>query len=140
MKSIRVSLLALLIIGLGCSLAPGMTFAQDNWIKQAAENYRKADEQERLRICIEAINRKVICEGCSVANLDKLFATHFVKPDPGAEGFDHLYNGGVNFGPPPLAPSKIEGMAAPAFEGWYLAFKYDKAGRIVTYSLSNIRK
>jgi len=140
MKAKRFNLMASTIVGSSCLVLAGTVLAQDKWTKEAADRYKKADEGGRLALCIEAINKKLICEGCKVENIDRLFATSFVTPDESTKGFDDLYDGVVDFGPPPPPPPKDESIAAAGQKGWYLEFKYDKSGNIVSYSLSNMRK
>ncbi|WP_408951395.1 hypothetical protein [Lysobacter sp. Hz 25] len=128
-------------IGLSCIMLTDAAIAQENWSKVAAQQYKKANEYERLNLCIEAIKRKIICRGCSVANIDQLFSTNFIEPDESTKGLDNLYSGIVHFGPAITPPKNPDPSRAwPEQKGWHLAFKYSKSGKIVTYSLSDLGK
>lgn len=108
-----------------------------------SEAFKNGSERERIQICIDAIDRKIICQGCSVESIDRIFSTNFKVPDESTKGFDSLYSGVVHFRDDDTRPLKVDDNAAsalPARKGWYLAFKYKKNGSIYDYYLSNTGK
>jgi hypothetical protein len=88
-------------------------------------------------VCLNAIDVGVIAEGRSVAVVDAIFGTTYAKklPRVGA-GLDA---GFVDFHPLPPPPSSGRHIQA-AQVGWYLAFKFDSAGRLQDYCLTNLHK
>lgn len=117
--------------------------ADDEQIRKMSEAFKNGSERERIQICIDAIDKKIICQGCSVEGMDRIFSTNFKVPDESTKGFDSLYSGVVHFRDDDTHPVSVEGNAAsalPARKGWYLAFKYKKNGSIYDYYLSNTGK
>lgn len=96
-------------------------------------------EAQRVQIAMDAINAKVICRGCNVEVIDKIFSTDFRLKDPNSLGFDDKYTGTIYFDPPKdLNDRNSSPERARAYRGWYLGLKYDKNGELVNYYLTNI--
>jgi hypothetical protein len=107
----------------------------DKEIDRLASAYRAArTEFERRAICLDAIDAGVVARGHSVAVVDAIFGTTYVKKLPrGSE----LETGVVDFHPLPPPPSDA---FAAAHIGWYFGFKFDSTGRLQNYYLSNLHK
>lgn len=101
----------------------------------SAKYKHAASEQERMGICVNAINRGLVYRGCSIKTFDSLFGTTLSKDVP-AVG-QPMERGTVNFADQPSAES--DEVAVP-FVGWYLAVEFDSSGLIQNYYLSNLHK
>ena len=128
-----------------CALALAAPFSamagQELVVKELKQKYSRAKtEMDRLKVCIEAINKKVICEGCKVQDLDAVFATSYSKMDKSRLGLDSLYRGAVHFNPVDLSKSNRETGTASSYRGWFLGFQYTPDGRIYKYYLTNLSK
>ena len=128
-------------IGTLCSVllllcVTGVRGAQpDTGIDRLARAYRAArTEFERRAVCLDAIDVGEIAGGSSVAVIDAIFGTTYARKLP--RGID-LETGVVDFHPPQLSGSD---RVASSYSGWYLAFKFDSAGRLENYYLSNWHK
>jgi hypothetical protein len=107
----------------------------DKEIDRLAKAYRAArTEFERRAVCLDAIDSGVIAQDRSVAVVDAIFGTTYASKLPrGSE----LEKGVVHFHPQP--PSPRNDVQVP-YVGWYFAFKFDSAGRLQDYHLSNLHK
>jgi hypothetical protein len=107
----------------------------DKEIDRLAKAYRRArTEFERRAVCLDAIDAGVVARGRSVAVVDAIFGTTYARELPrGSE----LESGVVNFHPPLASGSD---RVASGYIGWYLAFKFDSAGTLQNYYLSNVHK
>jgi len=107
----------------------------DTHIDRLASAYLAArTDSERRAVCLEAIDAGVIARGRSVAVVDAVFGTTYAKKLPaGAE----LETGVVDFHHSPPSPSN---KIAASHVGWYLAFRFDSAGKLQNYYLSNVHK
>jgi hypothetical protein len=102
-----------------------------------AKKYKAASsEQQRLQLCIDAINQGAIYRGGRIGNIDQIFGSGYSKNLP-AHG-KPLERGVVDFGNPLASPSSD--TIAAAHTGWYLAFEFDFQGTIQNYYLSNLHK
>ncbi|WP_147300576.1 hypothetical protein [Lysobacter silvisoli] len=128
----------------GGTLSIGCAFASEgDRIAQMSEAYRNGTERDRLLICIDAIDKGLICRGCHVGTMDRIFSTRFSTPDGGAKGYDALYKGVVHFrdeDPRPKETGADATSAASPTKGWYLAFRYTENGSIYDYQLSDLSK
>ena len=132
----RVGHVWILCIVLGFLCDTSVKGAQpDKEIDRLAKAYRAArTESERRAICLDVIDAGVIARGHSVAVVDAIFGTNYAgKLPPGSE----LAAGVVDFHPPLLSGSD---RVSSGSIGWYLAFKFDSAGRLENYYLSNLHK
>jgi hypothetical protein len=133
MRKITTAFFVLACFSLACS-------AQDDELAKMSQAYKNGSEQERLKICIEAIDKGIICRGCSVVGMDRLFSTNFSVPDESTKGFDSLHKEIVHFRDQVDQVPSNPHMAAAEKKGWYLAFRYSESGKIVDYHLSNLGK
>lgn len=112
-------------------------------LEDISQRYRSThDEQERLKLCIEAINKNLVCKSCNIQAINRLFGTKFSTDDYSTQGDDGLFSGIVSFSPgmEPKANEKPKDNGPPssaAYFGWHLGFKYDKNGEIRKYYLAN---
>ena len=108
----------------------------DKEIDRLAKAYRAArTDFERRAVCLDAIDSGVVARGRSVAVVDAIFGTAYSRElPPGIE----LEAGVVDFHP--LPPSHGDRSVQVAHIGWYLAFKFDSAGKLQDYFLSNLHK
>ncbi|WP_147300574.1 hypothetical protein [Lysobacter silvisoli] len=111
--------------------------------------YKRArTEDERLQICIDAINKKVICAGCGIESVDAVFGTDFAKLDTSTEGADGYLHEIIPFNSGTIeslsgASENADTNDAPSsigIRGWFLAVRFTRSGRIVSYSLTNVSK
>lgn len=147
MKRLTLPCLAVLAIGFNASAQLPTTKMNTSVLADRLANAKT--ESERLLACIEAIDKKLICKGCDLETVNKLFGSHFSTNDLSVQGDDNLFNAVV-----PLRTSTTvlwdrpsttpEGSAAEkrppsatAITGWRLEFKYDSYGKIRSYYLSN---
>jgi len=131
----RVGYVSILCLVLGFLYGTSLTQAQpDKEIDRLAKAYRAAKtEFERRAVCLDAIDTGVIADGRSVAVVDAIFGTTYAKKlPPGRE----LAWGFVDFHPLPPPPPGIQVGGI----GWYLAFKYNSAGELEDYLLTNRQK
>jgi len=84
-------------------------------------------------VCLDAIDSGVIADGRSVAVIDAIFGTTYAKKLPRGR---ELEWGRVDFHPLPPPPPGIQAGGI----GWYLAFKYNSAGELEDYLLTNRQK
>ena len=117
--------------------------------KELGERYERAKtEDERLKICIEAINKKIICQNCSIRDLDAVFGTNFAKIDTSTEGEDGYLHEIVPFNtatidaltPPPKDAKVNDAPSSIGIHGWVLGVRFSRSGRIVDYSITNVSK
>lgn len=129
-------------------VSPGVP-AGDDSAKELGARYKKAEsEDERLRICIEAINSKVICQNCSIRDLDTVFGTDFARLDTSTEGEDGYLHEIVPFNtatienltPPQKGDRAKESPSSLGVHGWVLGVRFSRSGRIVDYSITNVSK
>jgi hypothetical protein len=107
----------------------------DKEIDRLAKAYRAArTEFERRAVCLDAIDAGVIADRSSVAVVDAIFGTTYARKLPHGR---ELETGIVDFHPPSLSGSDSR---ASAYIGWYLAFKFDTAGKLENYYVSNWHK
>ena len=122
----------------------GGALASDGRERQLQELHNKyrisRTELERLNVCIEAINKKLICEGCRVQNIDKIFSTDYGRMDKSRLGLDSMYAGTIRFVPVEYSKSPKETTSSSSYKGWYLGFKYTQDGRLYKYYLTNNSK
>lgn len=101
-----------------------------------AANYKKAaTERERLLLCIEAIDQRIVDRDKPIQVIDELFGTDFRKKIPPKN--QPTATGVVHFGQEFRSPSED---TAGSFAGWYLAVEFDYRGKIQKYYLSNLHK
>ncbi|MHB1158143.1 MAG: hypothetical protein ACYC26_15055 [Phycisphaerales bacterium] len=101
------------------------------------QRYRNAaTEIEKRNICIEAIDRKIIDRGVSIAVIDQLFDTDYSTTLP--EKYEYE-TGVIHFAKQPV-PDVPDDSYATDYVGWYLAFSFSCTGKIVNYHLSNLHK
>jgi hypothetical protein len=132
----RVGHVGILCLVLGFLYGTSVRGAQpDKEVDRLAKAYRAArTEFERRTVCLEAIDAGVVARGRSVAVVDAIFGTTYARKLPhGSE----LETGVVDFHPPLLSGSD---KVASGYIGWYLAFKFDSAGTLQSYYLSNLHK
>jgi len=132
----RLGHLCFVCLLLGLFYGAGMREAKPTeQIDRLAKTYRVArTEFERRAVCLDAIDAGVIARGRSVAVVDAVFGTSYVRQLPTGGG---LEVGVVDFHPLPPPPSD---SAAAAHIGWYLAFEFDSTGKLQNYYISNIHK
>jgi hypothetical protein len=105
-------------------------------VNEFADQYKKAKtEQEKLQLCIKAIDTGLIQRGIPVSRLDKIFGTNFSKDVP--KKGEPLEWGVVHFGKELKSSSDLR---ASGWEGWYLAVQFDDFGSVQNYYLSNLHK
>lgn len=131
----RVGYVSILFLVLGFLYGTGLTKAQpDKEIDRLAKAYRAAKtEFERRAVCLDAIDTGVIADRRSVAVVDAIFGTTYTKKLPRRR---ELEWGFVDFHPLPPPPPGIQAGGI----GWYLAFKYNSAGQLEDYFLTNRQK
>lgn len=125
---------------------PSMAFCADGDVARLSKAYAHArSESDRMRVAIEAIDSGVVCKYCNVDELDRVFSTKFSRKDKNTKGLDALYRGVVYFDSAEMSSSqgKAQNLPSPAAanrRGWYLWFKFDEAGNVVDYYISNVHK
>ena len=132
----RVGYAWMLCLVLGLLYGSSVRAAQlDKEIERLAKAYRAArTEFDRRAVCLDAIDKGVIADLRPVADVDAIFGTTYAKKLPhGSE----LETGVVDFHSPLLSGSDRE---ASGYIGWYLAFKFNSAGKLENYYLSNWHK
>jgi hypothetical protein len=106
-------------------------------IHDFAQKYDGArTERERLMVCIDAVDKKIIFRTGQVRVIDQVFGTRYseslpAKGNPFARGF-------VHFSDQP-APHPSNAYARP-YVGWYFTFEFDHTGSIQSYYFSNLHK
>jgi hypothetical protein len=92
--------------------------------------------EQRLQICIDAINEGVIAKGENVSVLRKIFGTHLVPPS-----FEKIESGKSGHAVVFLSMDKIvqnsRSHDSAALTGWYLYCYYDENEKIKNYYLTN---
>jgi hypothetical protein len=138
MMNLRLNLGYVLVLSivLGLPLGESIWGAEpDTNVDRLTSAYRAArTDSERRAVCLEAIDAGVIAGGRSVAVVDAVFGTTYSKKLPAGT---ELEAGVVDFHPSPPSPSN---KTAAAYVGWYLAFRFDSAGKLQNYYLSNVHK
>ena len=100
-----------------------------------AKAYRaESTEFGRRRLCLEAIDKKLIYPGVSLSEVNALFGTHLAPHHP---SFPESGWRTIDFAEQLKATR--DDVQVP-YVGWYLALKVDRDGRIWEYHLSNIHK
>jgi hypothetical protein len=107
-----------------------------------AEKYKmSSSENERLQLCIEAINERLIYVGGSVHGIDRLFGTEFSKkiPAKGKGTETQVIDFEKQTG---LCPDGLRGNDTyqAGLIGWYLAVEFDDNGMVLNYYITNIHK
>jgi len=126
--------IATMLLLIGSFYAPSL-YADDN-IERLRKNYAAAhNEHDRLQVAIEAIDLGLICSGCKVSVVDRIFDTS-ISDDPLSPAGPFTF-GGVHFREQEIVDNPKEQIA---LTGWYLNFEYDSDRTIVTYYLSNMGK
>jgi hypothetical protein len=92
-------------------------------------------ESERRAVCLDAIDAGVVARDRPVTVIDAIFGTTYAGKLPPAGG--GLETGVVDFHPSPPSPGDAR---QAAYIGWYLAFKFDSAGKLQDYYLSNVHQ
>ncbi|WP_157510302.1 hypothetical protein [Lysobacter sp. Root559] len=127
-------------------LLPSLAFCGAGDVARLNKSYASArSESERMRVAVDAIESGVVCKYCNVSELDKVFSTRFSRKDKNTKGLDALYRGVVYFDSAEMNASqgKAKNLPSPAAanrRGWYLWFKFDEAGNVVDYYISNVHK
>lgn len=116
--------------------------AESDGLDELALAYRSGSERERIQIFLDAADKGLICRGCDLAVMDRIFSTNFRALDESAKGFDSLYKGVVYFrdGEEPKKNAGGVVMAEGGRGGWYLGFRYTEDGKIHDYFLTNLGK
>lgn len=135
---LRIGYIWIVCLVLGFLLSTSVRGTQsDKKIDRLAKAYRAArTEFERRAVCLDAIDSGVIADDRPVAVVDAIFGTNYAKGLPREK---ELETGMVEFHPlPPQPPS--ERVIQVAEVGWYFMFKFDSAGKLQDYYLSNLHK
>jgi len=131
----HVGMLCLVLIFLNGTSARG-TQPHDKEIERLAKAYRGAQtEFERRAVCIEAIDAGVIAVGRPLGVVDAIFGTSYAKKR--RPPLHELETDTVEFYP---LPPPLRNDVQAAFVGWYFGFRFDSAGHLADYSLSNVHK
>ncbi len=110
-----------------------------------AERYRAATtERERLLVCIDAIDQKAFKRGGPISQVEDVFGKDFEKGTPtqaGAPTWGETW-GFVYFRKEPLAAvaGRDASVSSGGRQGWHLAVRYNAAGTIVSYSITDLDK
>lgn len=116
-------------------------------LQSLAQRYRGAlTERARIDVAIDAIDKRIICLGCPIANVDAIFATDFARLRGARLIRKSVYGAEVYFEEAPSAsgePSVPRISQAPSevgTGGWRLEIDFRPSGNIVNYRLTNVDK
>lgn len=132
----KILLSTILLIILQFSGA-ALSMPSNSNMRELAHKFASSDsEEERMAICINLIDLKIVRRGCQIVTIDQAFGTTLSKRIP-RKG-QPMEKGTVDFVKQKFDSRNL--AVSVGHTGWYLAVEYDSNGAVQNYYLSNLHK